>query len=359
MSALTAKSCDTQDMHPETQGEIRGADRGPVDATMRAVVQPSYGGPGVLSIQDISTPKVGDGEILVRVHAASVGKGDVHMLTGRPYLIRLMGYGFRRPKQPVPGHAIAGRVVRLGSGVTQVQLGDAVYGEVDRGAFAEYACAPAKVLARIPDGLSFEQAAAVPVSATTALQGLRDVAGLEPGQRVLINGASGGVGSYAIQLAKSLGAHVTGVCSTRNVERARTLGADEVVDYTQADFAATEQRYDVVFDVVGNRSMKDYLRVLGPKGVYVAAAGQMGDWLGPILWMLRVKLSGLLRRRRTATFINMPCAEDLTYLRGPLQSGALTPVVEETYTLDEAPRAIQRMGEGHAQGKLVIRVRED
>jgi NADPH:quinone reductase-like Zn-dependent oxidoreductase len=326
---------------------------------MRAIVQPAYGTPDVLSLERIPAPEVGAGEVLVQVHAASVGRGDVHMLTGTPYLIRLMGYGLRRPTKPVPGHAIAGRVVAMGSGVERFQLGDAVHGEIDRGAFAEYANAPAEQLALVPPGLDFEQAAAVPVSATTALQGLRDVGGVRAGQRVLINGASGGVGSYAVQIAKALGAEVTGVCSTRNVERARALGADHVVDYTQTDFAKDDARYDVMFDVVGNRKMADCLRVLERGGIYVAAAGKMGNWLGPILWMLRVKLAGLFRSKRTATFINQPGTKDLDYLRPLFAAGKLTAPIERVYALEEAPDAIRRMVAGHAQGKLVIRVRDE
>jgi len=324
---------------------------------MKAIVHPEYGSPDVLRLEVVDKPVVRDDDVLVHVHAASVCKGDVHILTGTPYLLRLMGYGLLRPKHRIVGQNVAGRVEVVGKNVTAFQPGDEVYGQVSHGGFAEYVCAPEDTLAPKPTNLTFEQAAAVPDSAMTALQGLRDIGHLQPGQKVLINGASGGVGTFAVQIAKSLGAQITAVCSTRHVDKVRSIGADDVVDYTQDDFTKRGQRYDVMFDLVGNRSLSDCKSILNPKGVYVACAGEPGgNWIGPIVWLLGVALAGAVATQKMTTFIVKPNKDDLIFLKELIEAGKVTPVIERRHTLDELPDALRHVAEGHAQGKTVISV---
>jgi len=323
---------------------------------MKAVVQPEYGSADVLRLEVVDKPVVGDDDVLVRVHAAAVCKGDVHILTGTPYLLRL-AYGLRRPKSRIPGQDVAGRVEAVGKNVTVLQAGDEVYGHVSSGGFAEYVCAPADTFVPKPTNLSFEQAAAVPDSALTALQGLRDIGHLQPGQKVLINGASGGVGTFAVQIAKSLGAEVIAVCSTRHVDKVRSIGADDVVDYTQDDFAQRGQRYDVMLDLVGNRSLSDCKKVLSPKGVYVACAGgPRGNWIGPVVWLLEVVLAGSFASQKMTSFLVKPRKDDLLFMKELIEAGKVTPVIERRHTLDEVPDALRHVAEGHAQGKTVISV---
>ncbi|MEU2252725.1 NAD(P)-dependent alcohol dehydrogenase [Nocardia xishanensis] len=322
---------------------------------MTAVVAPRYGNSDVLRVEDAPRPAPAENEVLVRVRAAAVASGDVHLLTGKPYLIRLMGFGVRKPKHPLIGHDFAGEVVAVGSAVTSCRIGDRVYGATNFGAFAEYVCVDAATLAPMPAGLSFEQAAAVPDSGMTALQGLRDVGGVRTGQSVLINGASGGVGSFAVQIAKALGARVTAVCSTRHVEYLRGLGADRVIDYTTADFVGSAERYDVLLDLVGNRSLADCRKVLAPEGVFVSSAGSPGgEWIGPVLWIGRVVVADLSTRRTMRPLLMKPRRADLEFLTELVESGKVRPVIEREYPLRDAAAAIAHVAEGHAQGKTVL-----
>lgn len=323
--------------------------------TMKGIVHPEYGSSAVLRHDVVARPAVGDDDVLVRVRAAAICKGDVHILTGTPYLLRLMGFGLRRPKHRLLGQNLAGQVEVVGKNVTTLRPGDEVFGQVDHGAFAEFVSAPADKFAPRPANLSFEQAAAVPVSGVTALQGLRDVGQLRPGQKVLINGASGGVGTFAVQIAKALGAEVTAVCSTRHVDKVRSLGADHVVDYTREDFARLGQRYDVMLDLVGNRSLADCKRVLNPSGVFVSSAGAPGGkWLGPVLWLLKVVVVGAFSSQKMTSLLAKPGREDLLVLKELIEAGKVTPVIERRYALSEAAAAMQHVAGGHAQGNTVI-----
>jgi len=321
---------------------------------MQAIVQDSYGTADVLELRDIERPEVGDDEVLVRVHAAGVDPGVWHLMTGLPYLIRIAGYGFRAPKTRVRGNDLAGRVEAIGKDVTQFQVGDEVYGTSD-GTFAEYVSAQASKIALKPANLSFEQAAAVPTSALTALQGLRDHGEAKPGQRVLIIGASGGIGTFAVQLAKVFGAEVTGVCSTAKVDMVRSLGADHVIDYLRDDFAQLAQRYDVILDMAGNRSLSILRRALGPEGTLVIIGGEEGGrWLGGTDRQIRALLLSPLVRQRLRTFVAKQGTGDLLVLKDLIESGKVTPVIDRTYALREAADAIRYLDEGHARGKLVI-----
>src|SRR5436305_3646774 len=257
--------------------------QGGKDTHMKAIVYHTYGSPDVLKLEEVEKPTPKDNEVLVKVHAASVNAGDwAHLLRGKPFLMRLMGFGLLKPKHQILGTDIAGRVEAVGRNVKQFQPGDEVFGSI-RGGFAEYVCAREDSLVLKPANISFEQAASVPIAAVTALQGLRDKGRIQPGQKVLINGAAGGVGTFAVQIAKSFGAEVTGVCSTRNVDRVRSIGADQVIDYTQEDFTKTGQRYDIILDAVGNHSLLACRRALNPKGIYVAVGGPSGPWMiGPL-----------------------------------------------------------------------------
>ncbi|MFE7802567.1 NAD(P)-dependent alcohol dehydrogenase [Nocardia sp. NPDC057440] len=335
---------------PDGAGVSAGAD----GTTMRAIVGPSYGSSQVLRHEVVDRPAVGDGEVLIRVRAASVCSGDVHLLTGKPYLIRL-GFGLRRPKYRIPGQDVAGVVAAVGDHVTGFRVGDEVYGKTSGGGFAEYVCASARTLAPKPATLTFEQAAAVPDSGMTALQGLRDVGRLRPGGSVLVNGASGGVGTFAVQIAKALGGEVTAVCSTRHLAAVRELGADHVIDYTAEDFTGLDRDYDVILDLVGNRSLRECRRVLAPEGVFVSSAGSPGgNWLGPVLWIGKVFLTNLFVSQTFAPLLMRPTRADLEFLTGLAENGALRPLIERRYPLAETAVAFAHIAEGHAQGKTVL-----
>ncbi len=293
---------------------------------MKAIVQDRYGPPDVLELRDVATPAPGDSEVLVRVHAAAVNALDWHYMRGDPYVAR-PSMGLRRPKVRIRGRDFAGRVEAVGEGVDRFRPGDEVFGEAD-GAFAEYVSAPAGAVDPKPANLTFEQAAAVPVAGNTALMGLRDLAQVRPGQRVLINGASGGVGTFAVQIAKSLGAEVTGVCSARNADLVRSIGADHVIDYTSEDFSRNGQRYDVVFDLVGNRSLTDCRRALTPEGTLVLSGGGVsegGSLVGPMALFIKGMLLSRFVRHRLVQFTEKPSSENLAALRELIESGAVDP----------------------------------
>jgi NADPH:quinone reductase-like Zn-dependent oxidoreductase len=324
---------------------------------MKAAVQDTYGPADVLELREIDQPVPKDNEVLVRVHAAGVDPGIWHLMTGLPYLVRVMGYGLRTPKLGIRGRDVAGRVAAVGTNVTQVQAGEEVFG-IGEGSFAEYVCARADKLAPKPANLTFEQAAAVPISGLTALQGLRDAGGVQPGQRVLIIGAAGGVGSFAVQLAKAFGAAVTGVCSTTKVDLVRSLGAEEVIDYTREDFADGARRWDLIVDTAGRRSLAHLRRALAPRGTLVIVGGEGGGrWLGGFdRQILRAPILSALVRQRLRPFVSKERREDLVVLKELIEAGKVTPVIDRTYPLSEAPAAIRYLQEGHARGKVVITV---
>lgn len=321
--------------------------------TMSGYVRTAYGLPHEnLELAELEVPPVDAGQVLIAVRATSVNAADWHMLTGTPYLLRL-DQGLRRPKHPPFGLDVAGTVVTVGADVTNLEVGDEVFGEVN-GSYAEYAIARARNVVRKPRNVTFEQAAAVPVAGLTALQGLRDHGRLEPGQHVLINGASGGVGTFAVQIAKALGADVTAVVSTGNAATATSLGADDVVDYTQADFADTAQRYDLILDNVGNRPLATMRRLLTDSGTYVMVSGPKGRWLGPVPRMLRGMVTFLLSKRTFGWFVARADRDDLVFLGELLETGQVTPVIERTYPFAELPAALAHLGEGHSRGKSVV-----
>jgi NADPH:quinone reductase-like Zn-dependent oxidoreductase len=319
---------------------------------MKAIVHSRYGPPDALELKDIDTPTVTDDEVLVQVQAAAVGKGDWLTVQGLPYVAR-MRYGLPRPKHPVPGFDVAGHIEAAGSKVTQLQPGDAVFGWCD-GSFAEYAAVPERQLARKPANLTFEQAAAVPISGFAALQALRDTGGVKPGQTVVIIGASGGVGSFAVQLAKAFGAEVTGVCGTNSLEMVRSIGADHVVDYTQQDFTRTGQRYDLILEMAGNRALADLRRALTPKGTLVLVGGSGGRWFMGTGRTVRAVLVSPLVGQRLRSFFSKPRGADLVVLQELIEAGKLTPVIDRTFPLNETPEAIRHVGEHSTQGKTVI-----
>jgi NADPH:quinone reductase-like Zn-dependent oxidoreductase len=323
---------------------------------VKAIVQDTYGSADVLELGDVDTPLIGDDDVLVQVRAAGVDQGVWHVMAGLPYPIRLAGYGLRAPKTPVPGMDVAGVVEAVGRDVTRFQPGDEVFG-IAKGAYAEYARAPESKLAPKPANLTFEQAAVVAVSGLPALQGLRDHGKLRPGQTVLIIGASGGVGTYAVQLAKAFGAQVTGVCSTTKMDMVRSIGADHVIDYTRDDFAEGEQRYDVILDIGGNSSLSRLRRALAPKGTLVIAGGETdGRWLGGTDRQLRALLLSRFVAQELGTFVSKENHEDMIVLKELIEAGKVTPVIDRTYPLNEVPEAIRYMREGRARGKVVITV---
>jgi NADPH:quinone reductase-like Zn-dependent oxidoreductase len=323
---------------------------------MKAIVQHTYGSTDVLELGDIDRPEIADDEVLVRVRAAGVDRGVWHVMAGLPYPLRLAGYGLRTPKNPVPGTDMAGVVEVVGKNVTRFQPGDEVFG-IGKGTFAEYTRVFENKLAPKPANLTFEQAAVVAVSGSTALQGLRDHGRVQPGQKVLIIGASGGVGTYAVQLAKAFGAEVTAVCSTTKVDLVRSLGADHVIDYMREDFAAGEQRYDVILDIGGNASLSRLRSVLSPTGTLVIAGGETGGrWLGGSDRQIRAVLLSRFVGQTLRTFINSENHEDLIVLAGLIESGKVAPVIDRRYPLAEAPKAIRYLLEGHARGKVVITI---
>jgi len=318
---------------------------------MRAIEYTQFGPPlQVLRSVDVPLPVPGDGEVLLRVHAASVNALDWRLMLGKPWFVRVMARGARKSGAIRIGVDVAGEVEAIGSGVTRFQPGDAVFG-VCRGAFAEYACAAEERLVAKPDNVGFAEAAAVPVAAITALQGLRDRGRLQPGQHVLVDGASGGVGTFAVQIAKALGAKVTAVCSTRNVATARAIGADHVIDYTGDDFLHDTRLYDVVFAANAHRSLFDYRRVLRPGGVHVMAGGGMAQIAQAFLL---AALLSRLTRKRSALLMAKVTRPDLETLAGMLASGALAPVIERRYPLEAAAEAVAHVAQGHAQGKVVV-----
>lgn len=324
---------------------------------MKAIVQDEYGSPdNVLELKDIDKPVVKDGEVLVCVHAAAVHVSDWVFVRGVPYIMRPMT-GLFRPKNSVPGQDIAGRVEAVGKKVEQLRPGDEVFGWC-KGAFAEYACAGEDHFVPKPANLTFEQAAAVGVSAVTALQALRDQGRVQAGQKVLINGASGGVGPFAVQIAKAFGANVTGVCSTRNVDMVRSIGADRVIDYTQEDFTKGGQRYDLILDNVGNHSLSDLRRVLTPTGILQPNGGGHSNnrWIGPMGSVIKANVLSLFMRQQGGAFIAMNNREDRQFLKELIEAGKVTPVIDRTYPLSETSEAIGYVGEGHARGKVVIAV---
>ncbi|MFI5499516.1 NAD(P)-dependent alcohol dehydrogenase [Nocardia asteroides] len=324
--------------------------------TMTAWVAPRYGGSEVLRTELVPIPAPGEREVVVRVGAASLCSGDLHLLTGTPYLLRL-GFGLRRPKRPAIGQNLAGEVSAVGAGVTEFAVGDRVFGTVPSGAFAGYATASVDTLAIVPAGLSMAEAAAIPDSGMTALQGLRDIGAVRPGQRVLVNGASGGVGSFAVQIAKVMGAHVTAVCSTRHVDVVRGIGADVVIDYTADDFTRTDEPYDVIFDLAGNRTLRECRRAMTADGVFVSSAAAPGDnWFGPVRWLATVALTDLMTRQTLKALLMRPAAADLAYLAGLAAAGSLRPVIERRIPLREADSAIEQFARGHASGKTVLTV---
>ncbi len=324
---------------------------------MKAIVQDTYGSAGVLELRDIDTPVVGDDELLLRVHAAGVGPDVWHLMTGLPYLVRVMGNGLRAPKRRIRGWDVAGRVETVGKNVTELQPGDEVFGTCE-GSFAEYARARADKLAAKPASLTFEQAAAVPVSGCTALQGLRDTGHVQPGQKVLIIGAAGGVGTFAVQVAKAFGADVTGVCSTTKVELVRSIGADEVVDYTRDDFADGARLYDLILDTAGRRPLSHLRRALAPHGTLVIVGGEGGGrWMGGFdRQIFRAPLLSLFVGQTLRPLVSKERREDLQFLGKLIEAGTVTPVIDRTYPLSEAPEAIRYLAEGHARGKVVITV---
>ncbi|MFI6007343.1 NAD(P)-dependent alcohol dehydrogenase [Streptomyces sp. NPDC051243] len=325
---------------------------------MKAVVQDRYGSADTLEFMDVDRPAPAAGEVLVRVHAASVNAYDWHFMRGDPLLGRGM-MGLRRPRARVRGRDFAGRVEAVGAGVTGMEPGDEVYGEAD-GAFAEYVCARDGEVGPKPANLTFEQAAAIPLAANTALIGLRDVARVRPGQTVLVNGASGGVGTFAVQLGKAYGAEVTAVCSTRNVELVRSLGADRVIDYTQEDFTRGGKRYDVVLDLVGNHSLGAFRRVLTPTGTLVLSGGGVyegGSLVGPMgLFLKRRLVAPFSRHQRLLEISALQSKANLAALRELAEAGKITPVVERTYPLNEAAEAIRYLEVEHARAKVVVTV---
>ncbi|MBF8194346.1 NAD(P)-dependent alcohol dehydrogenase [Nonomuraea sp. K274] len=326
---------------------------------MKAFVLPAYGSPDVLELTDLDQPVPGAGEVLVRVRATSVQPADWHLMRGEPYISRLMPgpLGFRKPKITILGADVAGQVEAVGDGVTEFSPGDEVYGMPKHGGFSQYVCASVSELAPKPENLSFEEAAAVPLAAGTALLALRDDGRVRPGQRVLVNGASGGVGTFAVQLAKALGAHVTGVCGARNADLVRKLGADEVIDYAKEDFTTNGQRYDVLVDIAGTRRGSHCRRVLTRKGVHVLVGGPGGRWLQPAGHMFAtLAVSPFVSQRIVLTdVIGYPrTRQNLITLTEFIESGRLTPVIDRRYTFDEIPAALRYQEEGHATGKVSI-----
>jgi NADPH:quinone reductase-like Zn-dependent oxidoreductase len=324
---------------------------------MKAIVQDRYGPPDVLRLEDVDVPAVGANDVLVGVRAASVNAADWHTMRGDPLLARF-SFGVRRPKARIRGHDIAGVVEAVGAEVTHVRPGDRVFADLGfaGGAFAEYACAPAELVETMPSGLEFEEAAALPLAGGTALQGVRDAGAVRPGHRVLINGASGGVGTFAVQIAVALGAEVTAVCSAANADLARSLGATQVVDYAREQASG---RYDLVLDLVGNRSLGELRRLVAPEGTLVLSGGGVfegGSLFGPMGLFIKAAVASRVRRDRVVTLNTGPSRQTLAALRDLVESGQVRPVVERTYTLADVPEAIRRLEVEHARAKIVISV---
>ncbi len=324
--------------------------------TVKAIVQDTYGSADVLELRDIDRPVAGDREVLVRVHAAGVDRGVWHLMTGRPYLTRLMGFGLRRPKQPVPGFDLAGVVEAVGASVTGFAPGDEVFG-IGTGTYAEYALAPESKLAHKPASLSFEEAAVVAISGLTALQAVRDHARVQTGQSVLVVGASGGVGSWAVQIAAAHGARVTGVASTTKLDVVRSLGAEDVIDYTRQDAFDGSQRYDVILDIGGNTPLSRLRRALTPTGTLMIVGGEEGGrWFGGIDRQLRASLLSLVVRQRLGFFISAERGDDVATLADMLADGTITAAVDRVFPLADAAKAIRYVEDGHARGKAVVQI---
>ena len=325
---------------------------------MKAIVQDTYGSADVLQLREIAQPAPGDGEVLIQVRAAGADPGVWHMMTGVPYLMRVIGFGFRRPKVPVRGLALAGVVVAAGPGAARFQPGDEVFGTCRSGSFAEYAVARQDRLAAKPAALTFEQAAALPVSALTALQAVRDQAQVKAGQRVMITGAGGGMGTFAVQLAKASGASVTGVCGPAKADLVRSIGADSVIDYTRQEIGHGGNRYDVIIDISGSRPLSVLRRALAPRGVLVLTGGDRYDRrvLIGMSRQTRAPFLSMFTGQQLRVFIAKESAADYQALAQLAESGAITPVIDRTYPLADAPDAIRRIAAGHAAGKGIITI---
>ena len=322
---------------------------------MKAVLYEKYGSPDVLQLKDIEKPIPTDDEVLIKIHAASVNAYDWHFLTADIFLIRFMGGGLFKPKDTRLGADIAGRIETVGRNVKQFEPGDEVFGMV-RGGFAEYACAPERALCLKPANASFDEAAAIPMAAITALQGLRNEGQIKPGQRVLINGASGGVGTFAVQIAKSFDTEVTAVCSTRNLEQALSIGADHAIDYTKEDFTRSDQKYDLIFAANGYHSLSSYRRALTPTGIYVMAGGTMAQiFQAMLMGSMKSEKGG----RKMTGVSAKPNQNDLTYIKELFEAGKVKSVIDRRYPLSDAADALRYLGEGHARGKIVITVGSD
>ena len=322
---------------------------------MKAVVYTKYGSPDVLQLKEVEKPTPKDNEVLIRIHAASANAADWHLLRGDPFLLRL-GYGLLKPNNTILGADIAGRVEAVGNNVTQFQPGDEVFGDISGcglGGFAEYVSVPEHAVISKPASMTFEEAAAVPMAAVTALQGLRDKGQIQPGQKVLIHGASGGVGTFAVQIAKAFRAEVTAVCSTRKVDLVRSIGADHVIDYTQEDFTKNGQRYDLILAANGNRSMFEYKRALAPTGRYVVTGGSMAQLFQAMLLGPLLSTAG---RQKMGNVLARPNQEDLACMKELLEAGKVIPVIDRCYPLSETAEAIRYLEAGHARGKVVITV---
>jgi NADPH:quinone reductase-like Zn-dependent oxidoreductase len=319
---------------------------------MKAMVRTQYGSPDVLQFKEVAKPTPADNEVLIRLCAASVNPVDLHLMRGKPFFVRLLSGGLLAPKRKVPGYDIAGRVEAVGRHVRQFQSGDEVFGAC-RGAFAEYVCAMEDRLALKPARSSFEDAAAVPVAAISALQGLRDKGRIQRGHKVLVDGASGGVGTFAVQIAKSIGAEVTAVCSTRNVDTARSIGADHVIDYTREDFTKREERYDLILAANAYHSIFDYRRALSQDGIYVMAGG---GWVQMLQVMLLGPLLSRIGSKKVCSFIANINQKDLVLLKDLLEAGKVVPIIDRRYPLSDVAEALRYLEEGHAQGKVVITV---
>jgi len=355
---ITTKTRDSEKASGAIAAVEPVADREEV-TTMKAIVQDAYGSPDVLEFRDIDKPAIGANDVLVRVRAAGVNPADWALVGGLPYVARPL-YGMGKPKNPVRGTDVAGEVEAVGTSVTRFRPGDEVFGWSGHlgGAFAEYASVSEDALVTKPAKLTFEQAAAVPMAGTVALLAVRDHGKVQAGQKVLINGASGGIGSFAVQIAKSLGAEVTGVCSTTNIDLVRSIGADHVIDYTKVDFTRTGQRYDFILDNVANRSLSDLRRALTPKGTLVPNGGGFDHrWMASGGRLIRAKVVFAFVSQSVRTFIASAKQQNLVVLKELIESGKIRPVIDRTYALSETPQAIAYVGQGHARGKVVITVK--
>ena len=319
---------------------------------MKAVVRTKYGSPDVLELREIDQPSPADDQVMIQVQAASVNPLDWHVLRGKPFLVRFMGFGLFKPKQQILGADVAGRVAAVGKNVTQFKAGDEVFGS-GMGGFAEYVCIREKGLVLKPATTTFEQAAAVPVAGLTALQGLRDHGHVQPGQQVLVNGASGGVGTFAVQIAKALGAQVTGVCSGRNLEMVRSIGADNVIDYTKEDFSQSGRKFDLIIDNAAYGSVLKRLRALKAGGSYVMIGGSMSNFLPTLILKA---LYSLKKGKKIISMMTRRNQTDLAFLRELLEAGKVVPVIDRRYALSEVPQAIRYLEEGHARGKVIITI---